>query len=145
MDDDRHCVLADFGLSEMKSEVYRLSGVPRPRKQFTIWFPLTKLLTVSFPLVALKIHSSDHSLLDTDPHFEFLGRGSVPMANRDQSLSGSCRYSCICSWLPRFVYGATSNLLAISRISSDLFVFRSCLELGERSSLQSEAFSPSSW
>ena len=32
VDDDTRCVISDFGQSEMKSEVYRLSRSPLPRK-----------------------------------------------------------------------------------------------------------------
>ena len=32
VDDRGHCVIADFGQSELKSEVYRLSGTPLPRE-----------------------------------------------------------------------------------------------------------------
>ena len=32
VDDDTRCVISDFGQSEMKSEVYRLSRAPLPRK-----------------------------------------------------------------------------------------------------------------
>ena len=29
--DKHHCVISDFGQSEMKSEAYRISGTPLPR------------------------------------------------------------------------------------------------------------------
>ena len=32
VDDDTRCVISDFGQSEMKSEVYRISHTPVPRK-----------------------------------------------------------------------------------------------------------------
>lgn len=32
VDDDGRCVISDFGQSEMKSEVYRISGTPVPRE-----------------------------------------------------------------------------------------------------------------
>jgi hypothetical protein len=32
VDDDMRCVISDFGQSEMKSEVYRISRTPVPRK-----------------------------------------------------------------------------------------------------------------
>ena len=32
VDDDTRCVISDFGQSEMKSEVYRISRTPIPRK-----------------------------------------------------------------------------------------------------------------
>jgi hypothetical protein len=32
VDDDTRCVISDFGQSEMKSEVYRISRAPVPRK-----------------------------------------------------------------------------------------------------------------
>jgi hypothetical protein len=32
VDDDTRCVISDFGQSEIKSEVYRLSRVPIPRE-----------------------------------------------------------------------------------------------------------------
>ena len=32
VDDDTRCVISDFGQSEMKSEVYRISRTPVPRK-----------------------------------------------------------------------------------------------------------------
>jgi serine/threonine protein kinase len=32
------CVIADFGLSEMKSEAYRISGTPPPRKHYYFFF-----------------------------------------------------------------------------------------------------------
>ena len=31
VDDDTRCVISDFGQSEMKSEVYRISHAPQPR------------------------------------------------------------------------------------------------------------------
>ena len=31
VDDDTRCVISDFGQSEMKSEVYRISRAPQPR------------------------------------------------------------------------------------------------------------------
>lgn len=31
VDDELHCVISDFGQSEMKSEAYRISGTPPPR------------------------------------------------------------------------------------------------------------------
>ena len=34
IDDDLHCVIADFGQSEMKSEFYRISNTSPPRKSF---------------------------------------------------------------------------------------------------------------
>ena len=32
VNDKTHCVISDFGQSEMKSEAYRVSGMPLPRK-----------------------------------------------------------------------------------------------------------------
>lgn len=32
IDDEEHCVITDFGQSEMKNEVFRLSGTMAPRK-----------------------------------------------------------------------------------------------------------------
>lgn len=32
VDDKGHCIISDFGQSEMKSEAYRISGMPLPRK-----------------------------------------------------------------------------------------------------------------
>lgn len=32
VDDRLHCVISDFGQSEMKSEAYRISGMPLPRE-----------------------------------------------------------------------------------------------------------------
>jgi hypothetical protein len=32
VDDDTRCIISDFGQSEMKSEVYRISREPIPRK-----------------------------------------------------------------------------------------------------------------
>jgi serine/threonine protein kinase len=32
VDDDTRCVISDFGQSEMKSEVYRISHAPLPRR-----------------------------------------------------------------------------------------------------------------
>ncbi len=32
VDDDTRCIISDFGQSEMKSEVYRISRTPVPRK-----------------------------------------------------------------------------------------------------------------
>ena len=34
MNDKHHCIISDFGQSEMKSEAYRISGIPLPRKCF---------------------------------------------------------------------------------------------------------------
>ena len=31
VDDRHHCVISDFGQSEMKTEAYRISGIPLPR------------------------------------------------------------------------------------------------------------------
>lgn len=31
VNDRSHCVISDFGQSEMKSEAYRISGTPPPR------------------------------------------------------------------------------------------------------------------
>jgi abelson tyrosine-protein kinase 1 len=31
VDDDTRCVISDFGQSEMKSEVYRITGISQPR------------------------------------------------------------------------------------------------------------------
>lgn len=32
VDDNKRCLVCDFGQSEMRSEAYRLSGTPPPRK-----------------------------------------------------------------------------------------------------------------
>lgn len=36
IDDEIHCVITDFGQSEMKNEVYRLSGTHPPSTLLTI-------------------------------------------------------------------------------------------------------------
>lgn len=35
VDDRKHCIISDFGQSEMKSEAYRISGTSPPRKFYT--------------------------------------------------------------------------------------------------------------
>ena len=37
MDDRHHCVISDFGQSEMKTEVYRISGLPLPRASLSLY------------------------------------------------------------------------------------------------------------
>lgn len=36
VNDFGHCIISDFGQSEMKSEACRISGVPLPRKNFCL-------------------------------------------------------------------------------------------------------------
>jgi hypothetical protein len=41
IDDDLRCVISDFGQSELRSEVYRLSHQPQPREYHFCHFYLT--------------------------------------------------------------------------------------------------------
>ena len=46
VDDNLRCVISDFGQSEMKSEVYRISRTPVPRQlYFAIFFLFSSILT----------------------------------------------------------------------------------------------------
>ena len=49
VDDKYRCVISDFGLSEMKSEAYRISGTRPPRMLVVITFILTILTFHAFP------------------------------------------------------------------------------------------------
>lgn len=46
VDDGFRCVISDFGLSEMKSEAYRISGRP-PQRKLRIFLVAPPVLTAS--------------------------------------------------------------------------------------------------
>lgn len=48
VDDDIHCIISDFGQSEMKSEAYRISGTPAPRESLSFASPVPSLIIMFY-------------------------------------------------------------------------------------------------